>query len=225
MKIKLNGQTKTIPERWEEVPFDKFVALSEAGIDETEVLSILFDIPETEVRAAKIEGLEKIIWALKFLQKPFEIEKQPKSLDGVEFPKNIEFETVEQYQECLTEVRRVSGLPPTEQLRSIPLYAAIYLTKPYDTEKAQFKAQQLMKLPCTEVMAAGLFFQTKSLSLQSGLPMSYLQRHLPMKKNRLASVRYLKRLASTKLWILWRVMWSKMTKLFSNGQSVGSTPN
>ena len=211
MKIKVNGQLKTIPERWEEVTFEQFIKLAEPG-DQAKIISAILEMPEPEIKGAKIEGLEKILWHLKFLQKPFEIDKQPKKVGDYSFPEKIEFQTIEQYQEVLQEIQRVTSLTPSEQLEAIPFYAAVYVTDPYDSEKARFKAQEFKKLPCTEVMAAGTFFMTKSLSLQSGLPMSYLSRHLPMKKNRLGFRTLVRRLASTKLWIVCQGMWDKMTR-------------
>lgn len=220
IKIKVNGKSKEIPQNWEEVSFDLFLKLLEADKDQVKILSAILDLSESEVKGAQIEGFESLMHHLRFLQKPFELDPVPKKIGYYQLPADIQYESIEQYQETLSEINRVTtlDLPEREKLieqtKSIPLYAAIYVTKPYDSDSAKLRAKSFHSLPCVEVMAAGSFFQAKSLSIHSGLPMSYLRRHTLLKKRWPGLKKYLRHLVFTKLWIVSRVMWAKMTRWF-----------
>lgn len=194
--LKINGKPRELPERWEEVTFAMFLDLIAAKDDNMQLLSILLDIPIQEIRGAKIQGLELILRRIQFLKTIPAIDKTPISLGEYVFPRDVTFETVEQFEEVRAEINRVGT---TEDIRlnteAMAFYAAIYCAQPYDKEKAMFLAKAFMKYPCLEVMAAGSFFQAKCLSIQSGLSMNYLRKNTLLKSSRPGLKRFLKRLA------------------------------
>lgn len=212
IKIKINGQPHEIPEKWEEVTFDQFLKLIEADQDYAAILSVMLGLDINELKRAKIQGLDLIIQRLNFMTKQPEIDPKPIKLGSFEFPKDIAFETVEQFEDTRREISKVQDKDLRTQTEALATYAAIYCQNPYDSEKAQYLSKSFYSLPCTEVMAAGSFFQAKCLSMQSGLSMNYLRKNIRLKKNKPVSARLVKRLASTRLWIVLRVMWEKMTK-------------
>jgi hypothetical protein len=214
IKIKIDGKPHELPETWDEVTFEMFLKLINATDDYTQILSIMLNIPEAELRLAKIQGLDLVIRALSFMSKQPQLDEYPTKLGTFDFPKDITFETVEQFEDTRKTINSMADKSIMEQTEALALYSAIYCQVPYDSEKAQYLSKQLYSLPCTEVMAAGSFFQAKCLNMHSGLSMSYLRKSLRFKKKRLDFRSFLKPLASTRLWIVLRVMWAKMTKKY-----------
>lgn len=212
IKIKINGKPHELPEKWEEVDFKTFVKLVKADQDYVSILSILLGIETNELRKAKIQGLDLIISRLNFMTKQPEIDPKPIKLGTFEFPKDIAYETVEQFEDTRREIAKVQDQDLTTQTEAMAVYAAIYCQNPYDSEKAQYLSKSFYSLPCTEVMAAGSFFQAKCLSMQSGLSMNYLRKNIRLKKNRPGFASWAKRSVFTPLLTGLRVMWERMTK-------------
>ncbi|HRG79448.1 MAG TPA: hypothetical protein PL167_07545 [Cyclobacteriaceae bacterium] len=214
IKIKINGKPHELPEKWEEVDFKTFVKLVKADQDYVSILSILLGIETNELRKAKIQGLDLIISRLNFMTKQPEIDPKPIKLGTFEFPKDIAYETVEQFEDTRREIAKVQDQDLTTQTEAMAVYAAIYCQKPYDSEQAQYLSKSFYSLPCTEVMAAGSFFQAKCLSMQSGLSMNYLRKNIRLKKNRPVFASWAKRSVFTPLLTGLLVMWERMTKKF-----------
>lgn len=214
IKIKINGKPHELPEKWEEVDFKTFVKLVKADQDYVSILSILLGIETNELRKAKIQGLDLIISRLNFMTKQPEIDPKPIKLGNFEFPKNISYETVEQFEDTRREIAKVQDQDLTTQTEAMAVYAAIYCQNPYDSEKAQYLSKSFYSLPCTEVMAAGSFFQAKCLSMQSGLSMNYLRKNIRLKKSRPVFASWGKRSVFTPLLTGLLVMWERMTKKF-----------
>lgn len=214
IKIKINGKPHELPEKWEEVDFKTFVKLVKADQDYVSILSILLGIETNELRKAKIQGLDLIISRLNFMTKQPEIDPKPIKLGTFEFPKDIAYETVEQFEDTRREIAKVQDQDLTTQTEAMAVYAAIYCQNPYDSEKAQYLSKSFYSLPCTEVMAAGSFFQAKCLSMQSGLSMNYLRKNIRLKKNRPGFASWAKRSVFTPLLTGLLVMWERMTKKF-----------
>lgn len=197
IKLKINGNNHQIPESYEEMTFKMWVDIVDAKKkkDYDGIISIFTGLSLEEIKGARIEGLEILIRKLAFLQIEPQINETPISLGQFVFPKDITFESTEQYQDTLNEVKRNQELNDIgESNKSLALYAAIYCQKPYDAERAKVLAESFMALPCLEVVAAGSFFMFKSLSLHQNLTMNYLRQGILM-KNRLPGLsRLLRRL-------------------------------
>lgn len=197
IKLKINGKPYELPESYEEMTFQMWVDIIDAKKrkDYDSLISIFTGLPTDEIRGAKIQGLEVLIRKLSFLQTEPAIDETPVKLGKYTFPKDIAYETTEQYQDTLNEINRVRELnDPTEANRALALYAAIYLQTPYDSERAKTLAESFMSYPCLEVVSAGSFFMFKCRSLRENLTMSYLRQNILMKKKKPALSRLLRRL-------------------------------
>lgn len=226
---KVDGRQVQIETSWEEMPFGKFLDLIEVKDDYQAVLAIMLGEPVEKIKKAKIEGLEQIIERLRFLQEPARIDEQPTKIKDLVFPQDITLKTVEQFEVLRNHIQKVGTSGSVrEQTEALAFYAAIYcqaINEPFDEEKAKYLSEQFKTYPCLEVMSAGSFFMAKVLSLQSGLPMSYLRKNTLMKKKKRGLKTLMKRLDFTVLWTRLRVMWVMMTSVLSRrGTSKGSTP-
>lgn len=215
IKARINGRPIEIETSWDELDFSKFLKLMDAKDDYFKIISVMTDLPEDDLRKAKFEGLEHIIKALRFLQVPPLLNEHPERLGEYVFPKDITIESIEQFETLKKYIKKAAESEDLKtQTEYLALYTAIYcqaINEPFDEEKAIYMSQTLKTYPCLEVMSAGSFFMAKVLSSISGLPMSYLRKNTPMKKSRPDLKGFRKRLASTRFWILLRVMWDKMT--------------
>jgi hypothetical protein len=107
---------------------------------------------------------------------------------------------VEQFEDVRAEIMRVTEMDVVTQNESFALYAAIYLQKPYDSDRARALAKTFYTMPCQEVMSAGSFFSAKCLNIVTGLEMNYLRRHIQFKKRRPGLWSLVRRLDFTRLW-------------------------
>lgn len=229
IKIKVNGMPRQIPENWDEVTFKMFLGLIEAKDDTSKVIPVLLDMSPEDIRGKKIEGLDWVLEKVSFLKKVPAIDEIPVKLGDFTFPKDVGFETIEQFENTKTEINRTATAKNlVEQTKALALYAAIYLQgakETYDFEKAKALAEKFLDYPCLEVMAAGSFFQAKCLQLTSGLSMTYLRRNTLLKKKRPGLNRLMRRLASMLHLTVLPGMWAKLTKKSSNGPLTSSTPS
>ncbi len=218
MKVKVNGISRTVPENWDDVTFKQFLGLINAKRDSTEVVPIMLGMKPEDVRGAKIQGLELILHKLDFLSKTFAIDETPIKLGEYVFPKDIGFETIEQFEDVHNEIKRVAKTKDIyQQTESMALYAAIYcqgINEEYDSKKAKALAEKFLDYPCKEVVAAGSFFQAKCLSITTNLSMTYLRQNTLLKKKRPGLDRLTRRLVSMLQWITSPAMWGKQTKTF-----------
>lgn len=199
INIKINDKPYKLETCWEEVSFGKFIRLLDAKTTK-DILHALLDIPKEELDNARIDGLETILRHVQYLKKEPAIYENPDRLGPFEIPKEIGFETLEQYEETRNELARVSKLPITELVqhnRSLALYAAIYLQKPFDIDRARELAKSFDNHSCLEVMSVGNFMQAKCLSMESNYTMSYLRKNTLMKRKRPGLDRFMRRLGFT----------------------------
>lgn len=218
IKIKVDGVEKQMETSYDELPFGKFLDLIEVKDDYQAVLAIMLGEPVEKIKRAKIEGLDKLIPQLKFLQETALIDEQPKKLGDYVFPQDVTIEKLEQFEVTRNYINKASKSGSIrEQTEALAMYAAIYcqgIKEPFDEEKAQYLAEQFKSYPCLEVMSAGSFFMAKCLSIWSGSPMSYLRKNTPMKKSKPGSKESPIRSAFQRLWTRWRIMYVRMTSIF-----------
>lgn len=216
IKAKVNGKSIEIETSYDELSFGKLLQLVEAQSDSAKQVAVLIGEPVEVVRKAQILGLENIYQAISFLKVPVVIDEFPVKVGEYKLPKDLAFESVEQFEVLKQEIGKAGETKDlVEMTRALAMYAAIYcqpLNEPFDAEKAGYLAKQFESYPCREVMSAGSFFMAKLLSIQSGLSMSYLRKDIPMRKNRQVSRNLMKRLGSMRLLTVWRVMWAHLTK-------------
>lgn len=215
IKIKVNGMPRQIPENWNEVTFKQFVGLIEAKSEPSLVIPILLDMSPQDIAGKRIEGLEWVIEKTQFLRNVPAIDEIPLKLGDYSFPKDVGFETIEQFEAVKQEIQRLASTKNlVEQTKALAYYAAVYLQgqEGFDNDKARALAEKFMSYPCLEVMAAGSFFQAKCLKLTTGLSMTYLRQNTLLKKKRPGLNRLMRRLVSTLHWIVSPAMWVRTTK-------------
>lgn len=200
--IELNGVKveKDIPTMWKEVTFGQFLKLSECEDDISKILSLLTGIEVETLNKAKIQNLEKIITLLSFLKTEMTLEV-PKTCMGYEIPKNLEFETIGQFEDLKLEALQMKDIKSFEKYA---LFCAIYAVKEYDYKKAEELAPVFLNAPCEEVMAIGNFTLLKLTELTSGIEVNWPPRNTLTRKLWLAFNAYRRNLAFTVRYFIWK---------------------
>lgn len=200
--IELNGVTveKDIPTMWKEVTFGQFLKLSECENDTSAILSLFTDIPKETLSKAKIGNLESIISILSFLKTEMSL-VVPEICMGYKIPKNLEFETIGQFEDLKLEALQLKDVKSFEKYA---LFCAIYAVKEYDYKKAEELAPTFLNAPCEEVVAIGNFTLLKLTELTSGIEVKSHLRSTPMKRFLLAFNAYRKSLAFTVRYYIWK---------------------
>lgn len=218
--IKVKGKKYEYPTSWEDVKFRTMLRLIDFKLKKIDAIKIVLEEIGVDLQPNdKLEGLESILSASVFLDKTPLIDPNPEKLGEYYFPKDVTFETIEQFQDVVAEIDKVSKIEDDlrAQTEALAYYAAVYCQgqkEPYDSEKARFLSKTFLELPCLEVMAAGSFFQAKCLSMQSGKSMSFLRQNIQMKKDRLGLKTFLKLLVSIPLSTRLRATLGYMTGKF-----------
>jgi hypothetical protein len=202
IEIQLNGtkQEKEIPTKWEEVSFQKFLKLTTCGDDTVKIISLFTDIDEETLKKAKISNLESLITLLGFLKTEMNL-NIPDTCQGYKIPKNLEFETIGQYQDLKAEALILSQ---TNSFDQYALFCAIYATNPYDYKKAEELKSVFMDAPCTEVMAIGNFTLAKLAELTTGIKAKSLLPNIHRKKFWQGLTDWLRSLVFIARYYIWR---------------------
>lgn len=200
--ITLNGVKveKQIPTLWKEVTFGQFVKLSKAKNDLAEIISVFTDIEPEIIKKAQIGNLMLIQEVLGFIESEKLNLTLPESLNGVKLPKNLELETIAQYEDLKLEAAEIKD----KGIEKYAVICAIYLVNPYDHAKAEELSKELFNTPCEEVMAVGNFTLMKLTGLRS-LGVSVTQNpNSRMRKLKQAMIGWLARLVFTVRFYLWK---------------------
>jgi hypothetical protein len=199
--LELNGVKveKEIPTRWKEVSFKQFLKLLEAGDDMAKILSIFTEIEEETLRKAKFHNLEIIISLLSFLKTDMNL-VVPETCLGYKIPKNLEFESVGQFQDLKLEAMTMKE----KDIERYALFCAIYATNPYDFKEAEKKKEEFLNAPSEEVMAIGNFTLMKLVELTSGLTPKSLHRNIRTKKFWRGLIVWLRNLDFTLRYYTWK---------------------
>ncbi len=198
--IELNGvkQEREIPLNWDQVNFEQFLKLIKAGDDIAEILSIFTGIEADVLRKATIQNLEVIINLLSFLKTDFEPVVPEKCL-GYDIPKNLEFESIGQFQDL-----KLEALEMKEEISKYALFCAIYATKPYDFKEAEKKKVEFLKAPAREVVGIGNFTLLKLVELINGIKPKSHQLSTPKKKFWRALIAFRKSLGFMVRYYIWK---------------------
>lgn len=164
----LNGvrQSKNIPTHWGEVTFRQFIDLYEIGADDIGVLSYFFKIDKDTLRKATIKNLDDVIHAIQFLRKDIDVKTIPSHILGYELPKDLEFESVGQYEDLKAEISKHKDGKEIDIIKLYPVFVATYAMKPYDGLKVDKFSEQFWLAPCGEVLAIGNFTLMKLSGLK-----------------------------------------------------------
>ena len=219
IKAKINGNAVSIETSWEELSFKKYLKLLERGIGsenfqvkQSDVLSVMLDLPIETIKTAQFDGLDPIISALSFLYTIPQVDEYPKKVGPFEIPQDVTHKSVEQFEtmeKYINEAAKQESM--VEEVKPLAMYCAIYcqpLNGDYfDEEKATWLSEKIMDYPCQEVMSAGTFFTLKFVSIKKGLPMNYLYRTIPLRKKQPVLRGLMRRLGSTRHLITLRAIW------------------
>lgn len=198
----LNGVKveREIPLSWSEVNFNQFVRLSKCGNDFAEILSVFTDIEPDTLRKAKISNLELVRNALQFIENEKIDETLPDSILSYRMPKNLELETIGQFEDLKLEVAELKD----KGIEKYAMFCAIYACNPYDYQKAIELSKEFLNAPCSEVVAVGNFTLLKLIESSPHGQKSIQKANSRMRKLKLAMKGYLKRLAFTVRYYLWK---------------------
>ena len=195
--IELNGikVEKDIPITWKEVTFKQFLGLVECGDDTGKIISLFTGIDEETLKKAKIYNLSSIISLLGFLKTEMDL-TLPEKVLGYSIPKNLEFESIGQFQDLKLEAMTMEK--DLKAFEKYPLFVAIYAVNPYDFKKAEELAKEFENAPSEEVMAVGNFTLLKLAESIANIPPKSPPRNTRMRKFRQVLTAWLRNLIFTR---------------------------
>lgn len=211
--------------KWDQVNFGDFLKICDAQREQNEIkiLSLAVNIDEHDLRKAKVDSsFDVVMTRLRFLYKPPVWNEQPTKLGDITMPKDITFESVEQFEtmrQLYANPTKIDTEDPIEEMRKFGTLAAIYYQpikeqREYDADRAYALLPEIEKFSCVEVVSIGRFFWAKLVSLRSGIPLNSLIAVTPPKKLKLGLRPLLRRLGSTL-----RSRFSQMATSSSKGKS------
>lgn len=183
IEFKLNGKPLSIPTAWEEATYNQYLQSWYLKDDFLQAVSIASGIDYEILKTAKVEGLESVVAAAKFLWTPPDFTGTVDKVGTYRLPKNdkgqfnIQFESLAQFED-MRAIMNACILPDKNKydIRKIaeshPKFVAIYLQQVRDTDYSYSKAMEMvpevMAMPAKEVIITGSFFYVKLRSLLSG---------------------------------------------------------
>jgi len=205
INIQLNNVKiqRDIPVSWGEVTFDQFLNLSQANNDLSKIVSVFTGIDPETIRKAKINGLDQVKNALSFIERNDLNTTVPDSILGHKMPKNLELETIGQWEDMKLEAQNIKD-QSKESLITFCKFCAIYATNPYDAAKANELSATFLNAPCEEVLAIGNFTLLKLIESSANGQIKVPKANSPMRKLKLAMIAWLRRSVFTVRFYLWK---------------------
>lgn len=206
INVTINGTKvpKEIPTSWNEVNFKQFLGLQDCGNDRAKALALITDIDYDVLVKAKIDNIDLVLMALSFIDRPL-VYSVPKELIGYAIPKDLNFESIAQFQDLKEAIKDIDKVTPKEALERFTLYCAIYACTPYDWKKAESMQDQFLYAPCQEVLGIGNFTLVKLIGLSLNIAQGSQKASTPLKKFKRALIAFRFRLA----FILRSFIWKK----------------
>lgn len=178
IKFKLNGKSINVASSWDDLTFDQFLQVLNMDGSYLSALAICLNVPRETLDNKPILGLESLLTATQFLQKPAnypttttQIGKYKLPLDSKgEF--NPQFKRLDQFED-MRKIMIASDKGVKSITEAYASYCAIYLQelrdKEYSYSKAMAMVDEVKQMPAKEVIPAGSFFLIKLLSLSTGI--------------------------------------------------------
>lgn len=175
----VNGKKIQVKSSWDDLTYGEYLHILDAGSDPNTILSILTGVPRETLASPKtrIGGADQLLMVLNFANKPPQVMPKIQKVGKYELPLkggkfDIRFESLEQFED-LRVVMTKGMKDANDVLKSYVKAVAIYLQKirdgEYDGLKAQDMVDEVLTLPCREVLSAGSFFILRLLSLSGGI--------------------------------------------------------
>lgn len=208
MKVKFDGKKQSIPMSWDEVTWEQFMKLTTC-ITDGDVIGLFLNIKPEKIRQARIENLESLLSCLAFLKQEMPI-IVPKSILGYAIPKDLNFETVGQFED----MKDICSKLPTngekltaEHLGAYLEMVGVYAMPNYLDSTLEHRtefANQFNNAPCTEVMAVGNFTVKRLTALINQQAKGFQKVNTQQSKFRLALRGWLARTASSIHFYTWK---------------------
>lgn len=180
IEFKLNGKKMQMPSSWDDVKYYQYLKTFEITKDTTtsELIYIFTDIDVETIKGAKvIVGLEKVLGAMTFANKPMQTTGYCEKVGKYKLPSNSTKKQFDIQLESLAQIEDMKAIMKTlTDIKSLayayPKFVAIYLQKIRDGEYSYSKAvemeQEVLNMPAKEVVITGGFFYLKLMSLLNG---------------------------------------------------------
>jgi hypothetical protein len=209
IKITISSLTyeKDIPTSWDEVTYRQFLEMYDCGEDYAKLISLFTGIEVEKLRKAKIFNFDKVLEILQFLStKP--ADAVPPKILKYTIPKNLEFETIGQFEDLKKEIENSKSLSPFEQMQRYPLYCATYACSQefgeYDWRHAERIAPYFLNAPALEVLAVGNFTLVKLIGLKFSIKTDFQRPLTPLQRWTLVFRLWVKRMVSSVHWFIWK---------------------
>lgn len=202
MNFTLNKKKIEVTDSWDKMTFAQHLRVIRMQ-DIYDKISIITGIDKEMLKKAKIKGLNKILYAAKFLDDTptFHVAK-PTKIGAYKLPLNrqgifdIQFESLEQFEDMYQVMSKLKPFPQEGEAcpdiidriyahtEAYATYCALYLQKirdgEYDGDKAMQMVPEVMNYPAGDVIGAGGFFFVSLQSLSTGTnPTSLNTAHRP----------------------------------------------
>lgn len=186
MNFTLNNNKIEVTDSWDTMTFAQHLRVMKMK-DIYDKISIVTGIERETLKKSRIKGLNKILYAARFLDDEPKFPEKPTQIGKYKLPINskgifdIQFESLEQFED----MRQIySKLKPIEECPDIidrihahteayATYCALYLQKirdgEYDGDKALQMVPEIMNYPTSDVISAGGFFFVSLQSLSNGI--------------------------------------------------------
>jgi hypothetical protein len=182
---------------WDDITFNQFLQILGIKQDDTYLkISICTGIPYETLKAAKvIVGLEPLIIATQFINKPATYQPTTTQIGKYKLPLdsrgefNPQFQRLDQFED-MRKAMVASDKGIVQVTEAYATYCAIYLQairdKEYNFDSAMAMVEEVKQMPAREVIPAGSFFLVKLLNLSTGTKTTSLNTSLNPKKSKRA---------------------------------------
>lgn len=176
--ITLNGKKIQFTGSWNEMTISQYLRVLKMKDDTVELISILTGLEYDYLKKAKIQGIDKLIYAAQFINTPPKWDalklthigpyKLPLNKDGIF---DIQWESLAQFEDMRQIMTKLeTGVVPL--VESYAKYCAIYCQKlrdkEYDHSKAMQMVEEIYTYPAKHIVTAGSFFLIGLQALSSG---------------------------------------------------------
>jgi hypothetical protein len=196
IKFKLNGKSINVASSWDDLTFDQFLQVLNGDGSYLGTIAICLNVPRETLEGKPILGLEALLEAIKFLQKPANYPQSTTTIGKYKLPLdskgefNPQFKRLDQFED-MRKIMIASDKGIKSITEAYASYCAIYLQelrdKEYSYSKAMAMVEEVKQMPAKEVIPAGSFFLIKLLSLSTGIKTTSPIIKLTKKKSKQAS--------------------------------------
>lgn len=174
--FKLNNQSLNIPTTWNEVTYAQYLKVFDLKDDVIQLVAIFTGQDYDYLKSATILGLDRLLDALSFINKPPSFPGYVDQCGPYKLPANskgqfnIQYESLGQFEDARREMMKVKNI--VDQTKAYGKYVAIYLQKirdkEYDYQKAVEMEEEISSYPAYQVIVLGAFFFLKLTTSLNG---------------------------------------------------------